>query len=307
MSKFPVKSLYEYCEKMLRERWGYIYGTSGEMWSAEKQAKYKSKYAGDKNREQSCKNGGKWAGHMVTDCSGVMVYIWRQHGLKIAHGSNSIRRQYVGDLKTKPQPGYAAFKVRNGTDYHHIGIVAEDGLNVYEAKGTQAGFVMSAASSWPYFAAFKDVDYDGQQQGGDQSVEQYLAIVTTQKDPLNVREKPNTDSKIIFRVKKGNTLWVMENLGNGWARVEDDGVQGYASLQYLKKASESVSDASGDADGETQGGGSTEAPASSEGSQTTCYAVVVQCGSKEEAEEYAARFKNAIIVRYEKPPDAKGE
>ena len=77
--KIPVKGLYENCEMMLRDHWGYIWGTAGIEWTQARQDATEN--------EMAQKYGSRWIGHMVTDCSGVMVYIWRQYGLKIPHGS----------------------------------------------------------------------------------------------------------------------------------------------------------------------------------------------------------------------------
>lgn len=293
----PVRDLYSACEMMLRDKWGYIWGASGELWTQKKQDAA--------TREMTVKYGSRWIGHHVVDCSGVMVYIWRQHGMSIYHGSNTIRKKYCGPLQDTPAPGYAAFKVK-GDDYHHIGIVAEDGLNVYEAKGTQTGFVLSAASSWDCFAAFNDVNYSDTAETEDKPMDQYLAIVDTQQGSLNIREKPTTDSKILFRVGKGQAVWVMEDMGNGWARVDDDGMQGYASLKYLKKASESAQD------GPDGGGVQTptdeqEAPENVNPAAFTRYAVFIPCDSEEEARRYAGNIKGAILIRYEKPPGMGGE
>lgn len=238
----PVKDLYSSCRMMLRDKWGYIWGEAGGTWTEKKQK--------NATREMTVKYGSRWIGHRVADCSGVPVYIWKQHGMSIYHGSNTIRRKYCGPLQDDPKPGYAAFKVRNGDDFYHIGIVAEDGLNVYEARGTQTGFVMSAASSWHKFAPFLDVDYT-KADGGDpvEPFRQYTAVVTTQRDPLNVRERPDKSAKVLFKLDRGETVWVMEEKG-GWARIEEDGMQGWASMQYLTplEASETPAD-------EADGGG----------------------------------------------------
>ena len=280
----PVKDLYSACEMMLRDKWGYIWGASGEIWTQKKQDAA--------TREQTVKYGSRWIGRHVADCSGVMVYIWRQHGLSIYHGSNTIRRKYCGELTKTPAPGYAAFKLRDGDDYYHIGIVGPDGLNVYESRGTQTGFVTSAASSWHYFAPFNDVDYDAKE--GGPRMDQYLAIVETQKGSLNVREKPSTDSKILFRVGKGQTVWVIEDMGNGWARIEDDGMQGYASLQYLKKFA--------DIDG-----GGVQTPTDEEDAQpaqdsTQGWGVGIPCENEAEAKRHAGDIKGAVVVRFSADP-----
>lgn len=237
--RIPVAGLYQYCEQMLRDAWGYIWGTSGELWTASKQS--------TTTNDMAQKYGAKWIGHRVADCSGVMVYIWRQYGQKIAHGSNSIRRQSVGQTQLVPAPGYAAFRVR-GEDYYHIGIVAEDGKTVYEAKGTQAGFVTSEAESWDCFAPFKDVDYSAQEEPMDGGVQvSYRAEVTTKSGPLNIRTGPGTEYPVKAKVRKGEVVDVWMEYPSGWRFIDDDGQTGYVDGSYLTKIG--PSDAPDDGDG----------------------------------------------------------
>lgn len=240
----PVNDLYESCKMMLADQWGYIWGASGELWTEKKQ-----KAA---TREMTVKYGARWIGHRVADCSGVMVYIWRQHGLSIFHGSNTIRKKYCGPLQNDPAPGFAAFKVRNGDDYYHIGIVAEDGLNVYEARGTQTGFVMSAASSWHKFAPFTDVNYDGEEETmtGEPL---YTAVVTTKSGGLNLRTGPGTGYPKITTLERGSEVEVLEEFEQGWAYVRQGSVQGYVSTEYLTavNVSKIASDGPEDGDEET--------------------------------------------------------
>lgn len=223
--KIPVKALYEYCKTMLNGRWGYIWGTAGVLWTDARQ-----KAA---TNEMAVKYGSKWIGHYVTDCSGVMVYIWKQFNLKIAHGSNSIRRQSVGKLQTMPEPGYAAFKVRDG-DYYHIGIVGEDADTVYESQGTIAGFTTSPASRWDWFAPFKDVQYEEDMPMPDGEKVIYRAEVITESTPLNVRSGPGTQYDKIGKLPRGEVVDVMVECPNGWLYIDDDGDQGYVDGRYLK-------------------------------------------------------------------------
>lgn len=222
--KIPASALYENCRKMLEEHWGYIWGAAGVLWTEEKQ-----KAA---TNDMAIKYGSKWIGHMVTDCSGVMVYIWKQYGKKIPHGSNSIRRQSVGALTNLPQPGYAAFKVK-GDDYYHIGIVGEDGQTVYEAQGTIAGFTTTPSSRWDCFAPFKDVQYEEVQPMPDGEKVIYRAQVTTESGPLNVRSGPGTHYEKIGTLPKGEIIDVMVKCPNNWFYIDDDGDQGYVDGRYL--------------------------------------------------------------------------
>ena len=228
--KIPVKALFENCDTMLRDHWGYIWGTAGKLWTQADQDKTEN--------EMAQKYGQKWVGHRVTDCSGVMVYIWKQFGLSIPHGSNSMVRQgYVFDITPTPKAGYAAFVYKEDTnDYSHIGIVAEDGQTVYEAKGTQSGFVTSKVTDkkWNFFGRFKDIDYEG---SGETLKPPYYATVATNSGPLNVRSGPSTEYPKIGKVAKGQTI-IVKTHNTEWDFINADGLQGYVSTAYLKPEKE---------------------------------------------------------------------
>ena len=268
-----VSTLYEECEKMLRDSWGYIWGTAGIRWTQARQDA-----ASDSNAQ---KYGKKWIGHMVADCSGVMVYIWKQHGMTIYHGSNSIARKYCGDMQETPVAGYAAFKWKKTDtskfpdgrgDFYHIGIVGADGATVYESRSTQKGFVTSPASEWKYFAPFKDVAYE--QEGNE--VEPYLAVVKTDKGPLNMRSGAGTNYPVIFKLPNGTPLTVLIEYPNGWAFVDDDGQRGYVSMKYLTPVE-------------------TDEP-----KPETEWGVYIPCKDEDDAQYFALDYKNAVIIRKEK-------
>ena len=279
MSKIPVKALYDNCEMMLAEKWGYIWGTAGVLWTEAKQKAVEN--------EMAQKYGSRWIGHTVTDCSGVMVFIWKLYGLKIPHGSNSIRRQSVGPLTNIPQPGYAAFKVRDG-DYYHIGIVAADGKTVYESQGTIAGFVTSDASRWDWFAPFKDVVYEeGESPLPDGEKLNRRAEVITKKDPLNMRTGPGVGYDIIGKIPKGTIVDVWTKCENNWYFVDDDGDQGYVDGQYLAFLPP-VSPKPEEDD--------KEPTSDDEEPQIVNYGVLIPCDTKEDADALAAFFVNAQVI-----------
>lgn len=220
--KIPVSDLYSACKMMLADQWGYIWGAAGELWTEKKQ-----KAA---TREMTVKYGSRWIGHRVADCSGVMVYIWKQHGMSIFHGSNTIRKKYCGPLQNDPAPGFAAFKVK-GDDFYHIGIVAEDGATVYEARGTQKGFTRSKASEWHKFAPFLDVYYGEESSMSGEPL--YTATVTTKAGGLNLRTGPGTAYPRITTLERNSQVQVLEEYEQGWAYVRQGTAQGYVSTEYL--------------------------------------------------------------------------
>lgn len=232
MSKIPVNDVFDAVETMLRDKWGYIYGTSGQLWTQSKQ--------NTTTNEMAQKYGSRWIGHMVTDCSGVMVYIWRKHGLSIPHGSSSmVSKGYIVDCGPEPHPGWAALvdDTPDTPDNRHIGIVGRDGVTVYEAKGTQAGFVTSKVTDkkWTKFGRFRDVDYSGEVEPLPDQGKQvnYRAEVTTKSGSLNLRSGPGTKYPIVDTIPKGASVDVWMEYPDGWDFVSYMGDQGYVSAQYM--------------------------------------------------------------------------
>lgn len=236
----PVKKLIALFRRMYDEHWTYEWGAA----------------------RKGC-----------VDCSGAFVWAYKQFGASIYHGSNTIARRHVGKLTPTPQPGYAAFKWKaNDTtkypdgcgDFYHIGLVAEDGRTVYEARGTRTGFTTSDVSKWMCFAPLTAVSYEE----GEPMKTPYAAIVATQSGSLNMRSGPGKEHPAIFKLPKGTPVTVLIDYGNGWAFVDEDGTQGYVSTLYLKPA-EPVTE------------------------PVTRWCVRILCDSKQEAETLAAQFKAA--------------
>ena len=158
MAKIPAMALVRSCQTMWQENWTYVWGAASK---------------------------GK------VDCSGVLVYVYRKHGLKIYHGSNRIARVHVERLIPIDEalqgglivPGMAAFRSRapgearyslgsqykpggryhNGDlrGYYHVGVVDEDTAYVLNAAGTRNDFERHPLrDGWSHVARLADVDYD---------------------------------------------------------------------------------------------------------------------------------------------------
>lgn len=151
----------------LKEKGGYIMGSSGQLWTQEKQAELNK--TTDERYEMGRKYGAKWIGRRVWDCSGIMYFAFNQFGEKIAHGSNSIWTDacrdkgelYMGE-RTDGLPlmiGSCVFKNKNG-NRHHVGVYIGNGMCL-EAKGTINGVVTSKVSEWDEWGELKKVDYSG--------------------------------------------------------------------------------------------------------------------------------------------------
>lgn len=153
----------------LADGWGYIWGTSGVVWTAAKQAAIEK--TTDSDRAMSRKYGKKWIGHTVADCSGLFVWAFKQLGGSIYHGSNTMYLKYcsskgklTGGNRSDGQelkPGTSVYTYDAKKDNcGHVGLYIGGGT-VIEAKGTQAGVITSKVSDskWKLWGELKDVDY----------------------------------------------------------------------------------------------------------------------------------------------------
>ena len=81
-------------QRAYEERWGYIWGEAGQIWTAAKQARA--------TRETTIKYGSQWIGKRVSDCSGLAYWAFKSLGQQMYHGSNTIWNKYVtGRCKLK--------------------------------------------------------------------------------------------------------------------------------------------------------------------------------------------------------------
>ena len=161
-------ALIAQCEIPLEQKWGYIFGAYGQIWTQEKQ---------DAATDATIKEyGQQWVGRHVVDCSGLFYWAFHELGGWIHHGSNSIwnedcKNDTKGTLKDgkrtdgkEVRPGSAVFLTKNENgriNRHHIGIYIGSNMCI-EAKGTRSGVVASGLNHWDEVAELKDVSYDGE-------------------------------------------------------------------------------------------------------------------------------------------------
>lgn len=215
--------------QILPEKWGYIYGQSGAMWTADKQKQLEQTTAA--KYEIGRKYGSKWIGHHVADCSGLVLYLCKKLGFSVPHGSNSIWRDSLskkGAIETTAIPvGALVFKLR-GTDYYHVGVYVGGG-KVVEAQGTKTGVVESNLSSWSHYGLLKELSYSGGVEPGSgtdsgggtgETLKEGSAVVDVPNDgTVNIREEPNSNSKKQDTLREGEHCRVLAISGN-WAKVE---------------------------------------------------------------------------------------
>ena len=50
---------------------------------------------------------------------------------------------------------------------------------------------------------------------------------------LNVREAPDRNAKLLFRIECGKKVEIIENVGNGWAKIRLNGKEGFVMTSFL--------------------------------------------------------------------------
>lgn len=222
---------------VLYEKWGYIYGQSGAMWTKSKQEQLEktteSKY------EMGRKYGSRWIGHHVADCSGLILYLCKKLGFSVPHGSNSIwKKGYLsekGAIESSNLPvGALVFKLRNGSDYYHVGVYVGGG-KVVEAQGTKTGVVESSVSSWTHYGLLKDLSYGDDEShsggGSGEALKEGNAVVDVPNDgTVNIRNNPSGQKQDTLR--EGERCRVVDISGD-WAKVEYQKT-GYIMAKFLR-------------------------------------------------------------------------
>lgn len=240
----------------LDNHWGYIYGTWHETWTQAKQdalvKKFVSAYGANWKDNAKAKKadkyygalyGEKWIGHIVTDCSGLFYWAFKDLGGYMYHGSNTMWNKYCtakGTLTAsgrtdgqKLKPGTAVF-TGNADNKGHVGLYVGNN-KVIEASGTTAGVITTTISGgkWKYWGELKGVDYGTQSAPvvPETPVEESTKTATVNAVRVALREGPSTSSPVILRVDKGQKVELVEN--ESWTQVSYNGKTGYMMTKFL--------------------------------------------------------------------------
>lgn len=236
ISAYKIVQKFKYS---LDQGWGYIYGSSGEIWTQSNQ--------NSATRQQTVKWGKRWIGKRVADCSGLFVWAFKQLGGYMYHGSNTMFKKYStskGKLEKGKRDdgeqlkiGSAVYKYSASDGYHHVGLYTGNDT-VIQAKGTYYGVVTSNISEWDCWSELIGVNYDCNDEDEKEKI-LMKAKVTTTSGSLNLRKEKSTSSQKICSIPNGSIVDVYDNSGDWW-RIEYELDQGYAMAKYLTLQSEAV-------------------------------------------------------------------
>ena len=294
-----AQEIVDLFKRALAEKWGYIFGQSGTLWTAKDQqtkVNYMVKNYGDNwqksadaktsNYYNSAKLGGKWVGHHVADCSGMFVWAYRQFGKSIAHGSTSIYKSYCSKkgkltdaLKKTLLPGTAVFTGDAENNHPHIGLYVGNG-KVIEAQGVDAGVCTSnlTATKWKWYGELRAVDYGAKSDEKQPSDPQKDNLPTTNLPTL---KKGSTGEYVTLLQTK------LANKGYDLGKYGVDGDFGSATLNAVKAFQRD--------NGLTPDGivGKKTWTALMENTQAVYYSVVIPHLTQADADAMCAAYKGA--------------
>lgn len=263
-----------------------------------------------KSGKSSCV-GCRYEGRRIHDCRGLTNACAKAAGIDSVTGQTVAKQwnadiwEKKGTIDTLPEElPYAQLFRHNGTKWTHTGCYIGCGDTV-DARGHSYGVIRKKLSAygWTHWAVPKGMyDSDTEDETGGDPMPMYWAVVETQSGGLHMRSGPGTNYKILFTLPKGTEVLVIEDCGNGWVKVDEDGEQGYVSKKYLKRKEPESPAPDPPLAGEILPEATDPSgPAEELG---VVLGVFIPCDSQEEAMRYAGNIKGAILVRGEKPPGA---
>lgn len=215
----------------VQEKWGYIWATAGVKWTEKKQEDLKKKYESDPQRyaslKLSVKNGKKWIGKIVADCSGLVKWAAKELGISgIYHGSNSqFNKNCSRTGKIVPgmklPVGALIFTGKEKGQHNHVGILTSATV-VTEENGTVKGAIHTPISNkkWTYWGLMKGLAYD---------------FIPGEEAPAEESEPAKVKHATLRRGAKGNDVYEMQQLlVKDGSTIAVDGIFGIGTLSAVK-------------------------------------------------------------------------
>ncbi|MDR1564872.1 MAG: peptidoglycan-binding protein [Oscillospiraceae bacterium] len=224
----------EWAKKARDEKWGYVWGTFGQLLTAQLLADKVKQYPTDVGGKLSTIKEKGWVGRRCVDCVGLIKgYLWAENDV-IKY--NTSTDYYVGSLfdkctekgtyQTRPEIiGLAVFKNRT-----HVGIYIGNG-KVIEAKGTAYGVIESnwAGGGWTHWGKIPGVSYDN--SANKPTIAPKPAENKTNTQPAATVKTPTT----VKKGSKGATVRQLQTLLNkNGAKLAVDGDFGTKTLAAVK-------------------------------------------------------------------------
>ena len=237
---FTNIGLVEHAKKALREKWVYTYSTFGQIlneqilqWAQKTYPNNINKYI-DYIRKNNLRKRS-------ADCVGLTKsYLWWNDG--------NIKYNALQDLSANGMFNAAKEKGvisaipeilglgvwRNG----HVGVYLTNNI-VIEMKGTMYGCVQTpltgkGSNNWSHWFKYPFIEYIEEKEDDILNMKSLVCKKIVNTIALNIREKPNSTSKILGTLKQGDVVQVTGDAENKWLRIDFGGKDAFVHSAYLK-------------------------------------------------------------------------
>ena len=223
---------------------GYIWGATGQTCT---QALI-NRLAG--NGHVDPKIVKKWIGKQVFDCAGLVSRAFQQVGIRMATGATSAWKgtswQSKGTISNYPKDKVCVLYREGSGRMQHTGIYIGNGEFIH-ASGSKTGVVKEKMpGKWTHWGIPK-----GLYSGNDSTIKPEPGKPTTPTKPgsfpfqakvtassgstVNLRKDANKSSKVVIKVKLGETVTVTGEEGD-WYKITYGTTNGYMMKEFLHKA-----------------------------------------------------------------------
>ena len=159
--------------------------------------------------------------------------LWDSYQASAKYKDLTERHEGIKDIPAGALP----FK-RSGDDVHHIGIATGEGTVIHSSSTNGGRGVvetpLTAAEGWNCWGVHRYIETQNAME--DNMTVMYRAMVSTDKDPLLLRNAPAGDK--IGSVPKGAVVEVLVEASDKWYFVRYDDKCGYAHAKYLTRVEE---------------------------------------------------------------------
>lgn len=149
---------------------------------------------------------------------------------------------YTQDGISGARAGMLAFKAK-GENVHHVGLVTGDGTVIHSSSAKGCVVETGLDDSWQLLAVHRYIETEEEEtqmsnpmDGYADPVTLYRARVSTQRDPLTLRNAPEGDK--IGKLPIGAIVDVLVDAGGDWLFVRLGNMSGYAARRYLARTEE---------------------------------------------------------------------
>lgn len=234
MAKVTGQQLWDYCEDLVEQGAGYVWGARGEVYTKQEAeylfkcyqtTKYNKKYY----METSMK---RWKDRIVVDCSGMVQGFRRKHydGKDATAQGLFEQCSKTGTIDTLPKTlrGVLLFK-KTGDRMSHVGVYGGDDTTI-EAMNSERGVVfkdpMYTASwthwgipSWLEPTEMKKINVSEKAEDSTPANNSTDLYKVAKCYFLNVRKGPGTKYELVKELKAGSIVTVYAKNGQ-WCKID---------------------------------------------------------------------------------------